>query len=457
MELFLPDQIVLNETSNALISDVEEAARRVNKSRPLPAVVVKRIEDGLRGERVYGSNAIEGNTLDLRETETVLKTGRLIENRMREAIEARNLGKADARISQLRPEGTQVHSVDRLLEVHKLILCETQDDYWGGRFRESGVTIAGAKYQPPDYSMVQALVERVMDRLKSIKDLPGLLRACWVHWALARIHPFKDGNGRIARLWQDLVLLQENLTCAIIRPEQRREYLDALSVADEGDFNGLLQFTAQQVLRTFDKYLAAIEADRELSKSATEIAGEVDARSAEKRKLAFQRWVRKMEQLCSEFEVFAGRINNESKSIGLQIRKGDMIDQTQWENLRRGTSAGNTRFFTLWCDPRERRRNLGYRFFFAKHYVVSKLDDAVIRSENRVCLLISEDDGKGEAVRLDKIVSCPISVREIFVVRDEFVVRRHDGTTREMRYERGIAPMQIAQNFIEEVLLRRLT
>jgi len=255
MELFLPDQIVLNEASKALIGDLEETARRVNEYRPLPADVVKRIEDGLLGERVYSSNAIEGNTLDLRETETVLKTGRLIDNRKREAIEARNLGEAVARISQLRTEGTQVHSVDRLLEVHKLILRETQDEYWGGRFRECGVTITGAKYQPPDYSMVSALVERVMERLKNINNLPGLVRACWVHWALARIHPFKDGNGRLTRLWQDLVLFQANFTCAIISPEERARYFNALIAADAGDFNALLQLIAEGVLTTLGRHL----------------------------------------------------------------------------------------------------------------------------------------------------------------------------------------------------------
>ena len=98
MELFLPDQIVLNDASRALLGDVEETARRVNEYRPLPPAVVKRIVDGLLGDRVYSSNAIEGSTLDYRETVAVLNTGRILENKKREAIEARNLGEADNKI-----------------------------------------------------------------------------------------------------------------------------------------------------------------------------------------------------------------------------------------------------------------------------------------------------------------------------------------------------------------------
>ncbi len=115
MELYLLEQIALNETSKSLIGDVEETARRVFEYRPLPSAVVKRVEDSLLGERVYSSNAIEGNTLDLRETVTVLSTGRILENKKRDAIEARNLGEAVQRVSQLTAEGAAAHTIERLL------------------------------------------------------------------------------------------------------------------------------------------------------------------------------------------------------------------------------------------------------------------------------------------------------------------------------------------------------
>lgn len=454
MELYLPDQIVLNEASKALIGDLEETARRVNEYRPLPSAVVKRIEDSLLGDRVYSSNAIEGSTLDYRETVAVLNTGKILENKKREAIEARNLGEAVNKIQSLVARGNDAHTVENLFDTHRLILRETSDEYWGGRFREQGVTLTGAKYQPPDYSIVPALVERLMDRLKRIDDHLGLPRACWSHWALTRIHPFKDGNGRIARLWQDLVLFQQNLTCAVILPEERRGYLDALTAADEGDFNALVQLTAQRVLETFDKYLTEIAQDKELESSARELAGEADTRIAEKKQLSYQRWARKVEQLRFEFEIFAARVTNASGRVRIQIRRYDLIDKATWEAISTGGRAERTSFFDLYFDAGGHRRR--YIFFFGKHYPTD-FDTVEDRSENRLCLLISEDDGSGKGVRLDQIDRCPLTIREIFLVNDLFVVRQHDPGKNTIEYQRGIAPLRIAQDFIRDVVLRRLT
>ncbi len=94
MELLGVEQIGLDEASNALLQDVDETARRVNEFRPLPKATLDGLLRDLLGERVFTSNAIEGNTLDLRETLEVLKSGYIDIPRRREATEARNLGKA---------------------------------------------------------------------------------------------------------------------------------------------------------------------------------------------------------------------------------------------------------------------------------------------------------------------------------------------------------------------------
>ncbi len=455
MELFLPEQIALNETTNALLGDVEETARRVNEYRPLPLDVVKRIEDGLVGERVYTSNAIEGNTLDLRETVTVLKTGRILENKRREAIEARNLGEAVQRISQIVKDGHSVHTVEQLFETHKLILRDTPDEYWGGRFREQAVVIEGAKHQPPDYTIVPTVVDRVMERLRNDDDeIPPLLKASWAHWALARIHPFKDGNGRISRLWQDLVLFQHSLTCAIITPEMRREYLDALTSADDGDFNPLVQLVSQRILATFDRHLSEIAKAPELNAFAKEIAGEADARIDEKRQLAYQRWVRTMDQLRWEFEVVAAKINEQSGRVRIKARKHSMIDKPKWDLVRSGIATELPTIFTLIFDCDERRRR--YDFFVGKHYQMDH-DDVLDRVENPVGLCIFEDYGTSHGKVLDEIEDCPISIRELLLVQDEFVVRKRDPRTGVDSYDRAIEPSRIAQDFIRDVVLHRMT
>jgi len=452
MELYIPEKIELDEVSQALIRDVEETARRVNKDRPLPEAVVKRIEDALLGERVYSSNAVEGNTLELRETVMILTKGLVSGPRKREAMEARNLGEAVQAISDLVGSGASAHSAEHFLDIHRKILREI-DDPKAGVYRKDQVMIQGAVHQPPDHARVPALVEQVMSGLRQPGATNTLVLSTWAHWAVARIHPFYDGNGRLARLWQDLVLLQGKWTCAIIGPADRRDYFDALGQADDGDFNPLIQLVAQRVSTTFDKYLAEVSRDEKVDAWATGLVGESASRAEEKRKLDYMRWSRKMTHLRGEFEVCAARINKGSKDISVQVRKYDLVDQVRWENIASGLGGEKTWFFTVDFSRKQVLRQ--YCFFFGKHYW-SDLDTQEERSQERVCLLVSENAGAGRFVQLDEIESCPISLREVFVVDDHLVRGRMDRTKNEIVYDREVPALQVAQDFIKEVILGRL-
>jgi len=453
MEFWLPNQIELNGTSKALIQDVEETARRVDEQRPLPDPVVRRINDDLLGERVYSSNAIEGNTLDLRETIVILKQGVLGAKKKREALEVRNLGQAVDAISDWIRTGIDCHTVDKLLQAHRLLFNEI-DDEWAGRFREHRVMIRGATHQPPSQEGVRPLVERLMDELREPTNENAILRATWAHWAIARIHPFHDGNGRMARLWQDLVLHQSKLTCAVIRPEDRRQYLEALGEADEGEFNPIAQLVAQRASSTFDRYLIELRKEDELKDWVTDLVGEVDTRLEEKRKLDYMRWARRMTQLRYEFELCTARVTDSTTELGVQIRPFDIIDQSRWENIGSGVGAEQTWFFKMeFSRGRERRR---YFFFFGRHFW-GECDTDRDRAEPRVSLLISEDAGGGHASRLDQIPDCPLEAREVFVTDDEFVRKREDCVTGKTVYDRNVSALRIAQDFIRDVVLHRMT
>lgn len=449
MELWLPDQIALDETSNALIRDVEEAGRRLNLHRPLPEEVLRRINDDLDAERVYSSNAIEGNTLDLRETVMVLKQGIRCTTKKREAKEALNLEKTIKQVTRWRDARELLHTTNRILKVHRTLLGGIRDD-WAGRFREDQVMIAGAKYQPPDQSLVASLMDRVMSYLSDPKDTNVVLRSTWAHWAIARIHPFYDGNGRIARLWQDVILLDGDLTCAIIRPEDRRSYLDALGNADEGEFDPLIQFAAQRIVTGLDRFLEELGKTPDFVEWVHEIAGDVDERATERAKLSYQRWSRKMDSLRREFQLCAAKVSEASTTLEIQVYPYRLIDRTQWENIRNGMGAEQTWHFKLDFTVSARRHR--YYFFFGQHYL-SDGDDEHDRSERRVSLLISEDDGSGgKGTRLDQIPDCPLSIREIYLVDDAFVLRRGDSAR-----DRDVSPLGIAQEFIKDVVLHRLT
>ena len=102
MDLPSPSEISLDQVTQELIRDATELAHQVNERRPLPHDVIESIQKKLLGERVYNSNAIEGNTLTLRETRSVLQTGGIVDvGRKREATEALNLERAIAEVQEM--------------------------------------------------------------------------------------------------------------------------------------------------------------------------------------------------------------------------------------------------------------------------------------------------------------------------------------------------------------------
>lgn len=453
MEFFPVDQIALDEVTKALLNDVDQTARKVNDLRPLPPEIVETVQRDLLGERVYSSNAIEGNTFNLGETIETLRTGYIDVRRKREANEVVNLGKAIEHIQANLLKSTQPYRVDLFLGLHGLLLQGINDD-WAGRFRNQQVLIRGAKHQPPDHSYVVQMMDQFFEGLRNAQNVNPIVLATWAHWMIARIHPFMDGNGRMARLWQDLVLFRGRLTCAIIPPETRTEYLASLAAADDGDFNPLTQLVTRRVASTLDKYLSAQQKTDAISQWAQAVVGESSARAAEKRKLAYMRWSRKMEELRYEFERCASTVTHASTEIEVQMYPYDIIDQGAWENIRTGLSASKTWFFRL--NFRRDDKYVSYIFFFGKHYW-SDLDTIRERSEPRVCLLISEQEGRAPARRLGDEFDTPLSIRHVFIVDKEFVRVRFDAVQHQDVYDRSITATTIAQDFIRDVLLLRMT
>jgi len=275
----------------------------------------------------------------------------------------------------------------------------------------------------------------------------------WAHWALARIHPFHDGNGRLARLWQDMVFFRAGVTCAIIRPEDRREYLDALGKADEGDLNPLLQLTARRMLRTFDHYLAVLR-NLDGVKSWAEKIGETDARAAEKRTLAYERWRRTMLRLRDDFILCAATLSEHSPTHKAQVRSMDVPDQQAWETILAGQGSPTT-FFTVHVTGAGSFAL--FSFSFEKHYWTAH-DSEADKFEPIVALRV-RDDADREAVWMgSRPRGCSVTLREIFSTAADVVrvvgpsgpAALHDIDN--VTYQRGVSSLQIARDFLTEAV-----
>jgi len=455
VELTRPSEIKVDEVTGAMLRDLDELAHQVNEIRPLDDQVLRQVKDELLGERVFNSNAIEGSTLTMRETRLILQSKTYLDvRRKREAQEALNLGEAANKIEELLESDGAWHDASRFLELHQ-ILMKGVSDRIAGVLRNRDVMITGAKHQPPGSHYVPALIDEFFRYLSEAEQATGgLVLATWAHWAIARIHPFEDGNGRLARLWQDMLLLRSRFTVAIIRPQDRETYLDALSQADEGEFNPLAQLICQRVMSTLQVYLNAQEAADALQGWAAELVGESSARDAERRKLDYQRWHHAVEQLRDAFERCASLINRgNDRSLEVQVQNYDIIDQPTWETLLSGGSAKKTWFFKVHF---RRHKVVWYYFYFGRHYW--HLDDASVEDKGPfVAILVSEQhSGDESATRLDEIENSPISLRELLVLGRHVVRRRWDFVNSRMTYDREVKPIEVAKDFFGDVILKVL-
>ena len=453
MDVPRPSALSLDPTTHALLQDVADTAYQVNELRPLRQEVVEEILRDMLGERIYSSNAIEGNTLSLGETEAILRTHQVDPRRQREATEVLNLQRAINYVRESMLLNATPFKVAELLQVHQRLMTGLQDDI-AGRLRSEPVMIRGAKHQPPDAARVDALLERVFSIGATDAGHP-LVLAAWTHWALARIHPFVDGNGRIARLWQDWILLRGKLTCATILPEIRHEYLTSLAQADEGDFNPLVQLTARRVAASFDRYLAVIGKDRELQDWAASLIGNVDEGALQQRRLDYLRWQRVMERLRFEFQRCAASVNQHAKALSVDFHPAETLDFEAWNQGMDGLIGSSPLCFRLVFHRPE--KHCEYRFVFGKH-ATTTLDSADERASRRPGVFIIETIDRDVPQRLDAASpDHPVSLRELFSVNNSLVRKRIELPSHEVRYDRDIDPTTVAREFFEEVVRAYLT
>ena len=191
------------------LKKLTEKKRKLDKYRPLPPELVKNLDDWFRVELTYTSNAIEGNTLNRRETALVVEKGLTVGGKtLVEHLEAANHAKAVDWITQKVELSDEPISEQDLLKIHELILAGI-DSQNAGFYRNIPVRISGSTVVLPNPRKVPDLMNEFCAWLCDDKDEGHpVKKAAEAHYRLVSIHPFVDGNGRTARLLMNLILLK---------------------------------------------------------------------------------------------------------------------------------------------------------------------------------------------------------------------------------------------------------
>jgi fido (protein-threonine AMPylation protein) len=241
-----------------LVRRLEEKKAELDRYRPLSPPTVAYINDQLRLLLTYHSNAIEGNTLSLRETQLVIEHGMTVGGHsLREHLEATNHAQAFAYLTDLIQNHAPI-TRDTVLTLNRLVVDKLIDT--PGQFRSGPVTIRGARIQPPHAARVPALMQEWVAWVTDEgQRYPTVLRAAIAHHGFEAVHPFKDGNGRTGRLLMNLILMQDGYPPALLLQEWRLAYLEALAVADTGRYGPIANLVGRAVEQGLDLYLDACE------------------------------------------------------------------------------------------------------------------------------------------------------------------------------------------------------
>ncbi len=221
----------------------------LNKERPLNDGILRKLQNNLRTEFIYNSNAIEGNTLTLRETDIILQFGITVKGKsLKEHNEVKGQEYALDFLNEVLKKEESL-SIRLIREFHALILNDDKDNR--GRFKQENNTILGAKFQTTPFYQVEEKLQELIDNFnESDKNL--IEKVAKFHNDFEMVHPFNDGNGRTGRLLMNLELMKNGYPITIIKNEDRDDYYQALEIASiDKNYIPLTEFIKRSVENTF--------------------------------------------------------------------------------------------------------------------------------------------------------------------------------------------------------------
>lgn len=226
---YLPPYTITPEIIN-LISDICETIGSLSIAIPSNLTPILRRSNRLR--TIQASLAIENNSLSLEQVTAIIQ-GKKVLGPPKEILEVKNAFAAYEMLPLLNQ-----FTEKALLKVHKILMSSLIDD--PGRYRSTSIGIMKGNeviHIAPSASLVPSLMNDLFQWLKYTDDHP-LITSSVFHYELEFIHPFSDGNGRIGRLWQTLILSKWKPFLAYLPVEtvirnRQEEYYKILSESDK--------------------------------------------------------------------------------------------------------------------------------------------------------------------------------------------------------------------------------
>lgn len=227
---------------------------KLDGMRPLTAGEAQRLRDEFTVEFTYNSNAIEGNTLTLKETSMALAGMTIDRKPLKDHLEAVGHRDAFLYVEDIAQNKTRLRDAE-IRTIHSLVLIDRPEDR--GLYRRIPVTIAGAYTEPVQpYLIEPKLTELLAVNEERKKTLHPIERIARFHLEFEGVHPFIDGNGRTGRLIMNLELIRSGYPPINVKFADRKRYYDAFDAfyRDE-NADDMILLVAEYVNERLERYL----------------------------------------------------------------------------------------------------------------------------------------------------------------------------------------------------------
>ncbi len=241
------------------VAAIADLKRSLDGRRPLAGRALEALARWYDVEMTYSSNAIEGNTLTLSETQIVVEKGLAVGGKpVKDHVEALDLYSATKSMRAM--AAREVPATEKtVLDLHAIVMHRSAPGI-AGRYADMPRRVAGSMVIFPRAEKVPALMEKLG---RTLQQASGWESAFEAHFDLVSIHPFNDGNGRTARLLLNLLLIKDGFPPISIRPEHRVEYIRTLQERQMAEplGHGLSDAAARRAYRGFlgQRLVASLE------------------------------------------------------------------------------------------------------------------------------------------------------------------------------------------------------
>ena len=243
----------INNRIVSLVAQIENVLGRISglTASPKPNLELRR-QNRIRS--IQASLSIEGNSLDLDTVANILDGKKVLASKQ-EVQEVMNAMKAYDSLSEL-----SSNSLRSLLKAHSLMMHGLIDN--PGKYRDKNIGIykgTKAVHFAPQPKMLPKLMEDLFKYLKADEDHP-LIKSSVFHYEFEFIHPFSDGNGRMGRLWQTLILTEFNSIFEYLPIEslikvKQNKYYQVLGACDKaGASTQFIEFMLGIILEVLEDY-----------------------------------------------------------------------------------------------------------------------------------------------------------------------------------------------------------